>query len=307
MKLSQIEQVLEVARVGSISQAAENLYISQPKLSLSIKQLELDVGGDIFTRTRNGVTLTHFGRMFIGQARYIMAEVETMEKLCQAKNVRVPLELRIGSKGSFNLDDIFAEITRKYHENPVEIHWFDMDLDDQIEALKKEDIEIGLITVWEYRKRSYRQKILSKGLEYRRIAPARVGVFVSKKDTEFIAKHSCIRPEDLQDKPIIVLHAQDKLFLYLEEQGYIIPSHAPRIYVDDMGCMREAINAVNGYGFATCCDAIHPSGGVSYPDMQFIPLATSNITSEFGCIINPRSSRSVLANEVLTALAMCSC
>ena len=47
MKLSQIEQVLEVARVGSISQAAENLYMSQPKLSLSIKQLELDVGKDL--------------------------------------------------------------------------------------------------------------------------------------------------------------------------------------------------------------------------------------------------------------------
>ena len=44
MKLSQIEQILEVARVGSISQAAENLYESQPTLSLSIKRLEEEIG-----------------------------------------------------------------------------------------------------------------------------------------------------------------------------------------------------------------------------------------------------------------------
>ena len=84
MKLSQIEQVLEAACVGSISQAAENLYISQPTLPLSIKQLEQDVGGEIFAHSRSGVTRTHFDQMFISQARYIMSEVETAPKRKQA-------------------------------------------------------------------------------------------------------------------------------------------------------------------------------------------------------------------------------
>lgn len=306
MKLSQIEQALEVARVGSISQAAENLYISQPKLSLSIKQLEQDVGGEIFVRNRSGVTLTHFGRMFISQARYIMSEVETMEKVCQARSVLVPLELRIGSQGSFNLDSVFAEINRKYRENPIEIRWYDMDLDEQIDALKRGDIEIGLLAVWEYKKRAAMQKVLSKGLEYRRIAPARVGIFVSKADTEFIAAHPCVRPEDIRHKPFVLLDAQDKMLMYLSEHGYEVSPHVTKIYVDDIGCMREAINAVRGYGFMTCCDAIHPNGETSYPDMQFIPLEAPGITAEFGCVL-AKGSRSVLADEAIAALTLCSC
>ena len=95
--------------------------------------------------------------------------------------------------------------------------------------------------------------------------------------------------------------------MYLEEYGYIIPPNATRIYVDDMGSMREAINAVNGYGFATCCDAIHPSGGVSYPDMQFIPLDSAEIAAEVVCILNPKRPQSVLVNEAISALTMCTC
>lgn len=94
MKLSQIEQVLEVARVGNISQAAENLYLSQSNLSLSIKKLETEVGTDIFVRTGNGVTLTRFGEMFVRQAQHIMDEVATMEEICQSRSVLVPMELK---------------------------------------------------------------------------------------------------------------------------------------------------------------------------------------------------------------------
>ena len=307
MKLSQIEQVLEVARIGNISQAAENLYLSQPALSLSIKRLETEVGTDIFVRMGNGVALTHFGEMFVRQARHIMAEVETMEKICQTRSVLVPLELRIGSRGNFNLvDEIFPEIIQKYSRNPIEIRWFDMDLDKQIEAVKNGDIEAGIITIWDYRRRTVIQKILSKGLEYRRIAPSNVGVFVSREDKDFIAATPKFRPEDIQGKPVVLLEAQRRLIVHLREHGYVIPDTATKIFVDDLGTMREAINATQGFGFATDCAALHPNR-MPYRDVYFIPLAAEDITAEVGCILNKNTQRSVLADEVLAALTQYSC
>ena len=65
MKLEQIEQVVEIAKQNSISQAASNLFISQPSLSLSIQHLENELGEAIFLRTNKGVRLTPFGKDFV--------------------------------------------------------------------------------------------------------------------------------------------------------------------------------------------------------------------------------------------------
>lgn len=307
MKLSQIEQVLEVARVGNISQAAENLYLSQPTLSLSIKRLETEVGSSLFVRTGNGVTLTRFGEMFVGQAQHIMAEVSTMERICQSRPVMVPLELKIGSQGNFNLiDEVFPDIIRKYFKNPIEIHWFDMALDKQVEALKNGVIEIGIFTMWNYSKRAYIQKIISKGLEYHRIAPSDVGIFVSKDDTEFIASTPCVKPEDLCGKPAVLLESQRRVIEYLSECGYVIPETATKIFVEDLGTMREAINAVRGFGFVTDCKALHPNG-FPYRGVSFIPLESKELSAEVGYIVNRRTLRSVLADEVIAALTQYSC
>ena len=307
MKLSQIEQVLEVARVGNISQAAENLYLSQPNLSLSIKRLETEVGEDIFSRTGSGVTLTRFGEMFVRQARHIMDEVETIEKICQSRSVLVPLELKIGSLGNFNLiDEVFPEIIRKYSKNTVEIHWLDMGLDEQIEALKNGDIEIGILTLWDHKRRTAIQKIQAKGLEYHRIAPSNVGVFVSKDDTEFIASTPCVRPEDLQGKTLVLLETHRELIAHLSKFGYVIPETSARIFVDDLGTMRETINSVRGFGFCTDCAALHPNG-TPYRNVCFIPLDTKEITAEVGCILNKRGLRGMLADEVVAALTRYSC
>ena len=50
-----------VAKCGSLTKAAEELYISQPAVSQAIKQLETQLGGRLFNRTRKGMELTEPG------------------------------------------------------------------------------------------------------------------------------------------------------------------------------------------------------------------------------------------------------
>ena len=72
---------VEVERCGSITQAAENLYMAQPNLSKAIKELEDTLGFAIFSRTSRGVFPTPRGREFLVYARAVLAQVRKMEAL----------------------------------------------------------------------------------------------------------------------------------------------------------------------------------------------------------------------------------
>jgi len=61
MRLEQLSHIIEIARQRSFSRAAEKLYISQPALSVSIKNLEAELGKVLFKRTNKGIALTSDG------------------------------------------------------------------------------------------------------------------------------------------------------------------------------------------------------------------------------------------------------
>ncbi|MBQ7976279.1 MAG: LysR family transcriptional regulator [Clostridia bacterium] len=76
-----LKYIVEVEKEGSISKAAENLYMNQPYLSKCIRELEESVGITIFRRTSKGVIPTQKGLEFIACAKDVLAQVEEMETL----------------------------------------------------------------------------------------------------------------------------------------------------------------------------------------------------------------------------------
>lgn len=80
MNTQYFRYALEVEKTGSITQAANNLFMSQPTLSKAIKDMEETVGFPIFRRSSKGVVPTHRGTEFLAHARKIAAEVQKMEQ-----------------------------------------------------------------------------------------------------------------------------------------------------------------------------------------------------------------------------------
>lgn len=76
-----LKYAVEVERTGSISQAAENLFMAQPNLSKAIKELESDLGIEIFERSSRGVRLTPNGEEFLKYAENVLEQLEKMEGL----------------------------------------------------------------------------------------------------------------------------------------------------------------------------------------------------------------------------------
>ena len=86
MNTQYFRYALEVEKTGSITQAANNLFMSQPTLSKAIKDMEETVGFPIFRRTSKGVVPTHRGTEFLAHARKIASEVQKMEQALQRQD-----------------------------------------------------------------------------------------------------------------------------------------------------------------------------------------------------------------------------
>ena len=81
MNLQHIRYALEVSRTGSITQAAENLYMNQPNLSKAIREFEEELGYKIFNRTTKGMTTTKKGEIFLLRGKKILSDIKDLEDL----------------------------------------------------------------------------------------------------------------------------------------------------------------------------------------------------------------------------------
>lgn len=79
ISLQQLKYFIEVAKIGSINQAAEILYITQPSLSKSIKDIEIEVGLPLLQRSSKGISLTAEGTEFLGYARQVVEQSDLLE------------------------------------------------------------------------------------------------------------------------------------------------------------------------------------------------------------------------------------
>lgn len=86
MEIRQLRSVVAVADCRCFGKAAAQLNISQPALSISVKNLEKEVGAEIFVRARNDVVPTEFGAEFLIRARSVLREVEKARDLVRSSN-----------------------------------------------------------------------------------------------------------------------------------------------------------------------------------------------------------------------------
>lgn len=72
MTLQQLKYAIAIASNKSMNKAAKELFISQPSLSGTIKELENEIGIEIFIRSNRGIVITPEGEEFIGYARQVL-------------------------------------------------------------------------------------------------------------------------------------------------------------------------------------------------------------------------------------------
>lgn len=112
---------LEVERVGSITQAAQNLYMAQPNLSKALKELEKELGFAVFKRTSVGVKVTEEGAQFLYHAKRILEQMDEVKQISRrAGNDKLQYKISI-PRGSYIADGFTSFVAELKLEKGMEI------------------------------------------------------------------------------------------------------------------------------------------------------------------------------------------
>jgi len=146
MELRQLQYFLAVAEELNFSRAAARLQIAQPPLSRQIRQLEQELGVELFRRTKRRVELTEAGRVFLEEARHILSQVKQGVRVAQRASRGEIGRLVVGFEGSSTYDVIPVSL-KVYRERfpEVDLVVYAMTTEEQIQALLENRIGIGFV------------------------------------------------------------------------------------------------------------------------------------------------------------------
>jgi len=309
---SHIELVLEIARCGTISKAAENLYISQPTLSAALKNIEAEIGTSLFKRSKAGVEPTAFGRKYIKHATEIASQIDTLNNLYKSQQVP-PLHLGLVSEGFRFLHDAVFQIRQKYKDINCTLQILECPIGKQIELIKNEEAEIGIISLPESQRGLFLREIRAKGMEYSRLQDAVPGIYISKNSKAFPEHIKQIDKEALlllMEMPIFTHTGFDYVdlerrvqstLLTLLKRYQLVPKNP--IISNYTGMRMDLVSQFDGFCEGAYCDALYERFSF-YDNARFIPFAPEDSQRvEIGWIQRQNHPRSTLANELILMLS----
>jgi DNA-binding transcriptional LysR family regulator len=145
MNIQHLKYAVEVARTGSITQAADNLYMGQPNLSKAIKELEASLAITIFKRTAKGVIPTKKGREFLVYAQNILTQVEEVESLFKSEKAGRQRFNIVVPRASY-ITRAFIEFIRVLDpEREIDINFKETNSLQAIEDIMETEAKIGII------------------------------------------------------------------------------------------------------------------------------------------------------------------
>ena len=86
MTLLQLKYIVKIVECGSMNEASHELYVSQPALSSSVKELENELGIEIFTRSSQGIALTVDGAEFLTYARQVLDQADLLRSATRTRS-----------------------------------------------------------------------------------------------------------------------------------------------------------------------------------------------------------------------------
>ncbi|MGB3620538.1 LysR family transcriptional regulator [Ketobacter sp. MCCC 1A13808] len=148
MEIAELKAFIAVAELGSFSQAALQLHLTQPAVSKRINQLEITLGCQLFDRIGRQVALTEAGRDLLPRANRILLEMDDMRRSLSNLNGEVSGTLKIGTShhiGLHRLPPILKRFTQRYPQVFLDIQFIDSEL--AFDLVTQGKLELGIVTL----------------------------------------------------------------------------------------------------------------------------------------------------------------
>lgn len=165
MNLSNLKYVVEVEKTGSITRAAQNFFMNQPHLSRMIRELEKELGFQVFERTGRGMIPTQKGEQFLHYAKVILAQEEQIEALRQNSGSQA-LTIRLAAPRTSYLPLALALLVRESKTKaPLKISFRETNPRQVIRDVSAKDFDLGLLRCQELYLPFYQKMLQEENLE----------------------------------------------------------------------------------------------------------------------------------------------
>ena len=202
MNLQHIKYAVEVQKTGSITQAAENLYMGQPNLSKAIRELEKSLGIVIFKRTSKGVLPTAQGEEFLRYAKSILDQVQRIEDLYHSSGERPRFSVSV-PRSAYITEAFGRFLSQLDQDRQVDLCFKETNTDETIRDVEKRESGIGIIRCQAIHETYFQNLLADKDLEMRPLWEFNYQVLFSQSHP--LANAPFFTPEDLRQY-VEILH-----------------------------------------------------------------------------------------------------
>ena len=265
MKLQQLRYVVKVAECGSITEASRRLFVSQPSITASIRDLENEMGVHIFERTNKGVIVSEEGETFLGYARQVLDQADLLEGKYKGTSEQVPHVSVSCQHYSFAVN-AFVDVIREFGAARYDFTLREEQTHEIIEDVAHMKSELGILYLSEHNREVIERMLAANELVFEGLFCATPHVFVCADHP--LAHHASVTLEDLEDYPFLSYEQGSYNSFYYSEELTSTFERRKNIRVRDRATLFNLVMGLNGY---TVCSGVisHELNG---PGIISIPL-----------------------------------
>lgn len=248
MNIQQIKYVLEVSASSSMREASTKLFVSQPALSSSIKELEEELGILIFERTNKGISLTDEGREFITYAKKSLAQYEILEERYLSKD-RGKEHFSVSTQHYNFAIKAFTQVVRQLNPEKYVFSIHETKTKNVLQDVKNMKSEVGIISFSGSNESLIKKLFKEYQLDFTPLMKRETYIYLWK-DHKY-AKRKEIALEELSEYPCISFDQSDDGKLYLTEEAMSDYDFKKVIKSDDRATTMELIAHLQGYSIGS--------------------------------------------------------
>ncbi len=248
LTLQQLRYFIEVAAEGSISAAADVLYVAQPTMSAAMKDLEARVGRALLVRTARGVTLTDEGAEFLGYARQVVDQVALLEHRYLGRPPSRRL-LGVSAQHYSFVVDAFVRMVKASGAAEYEFSLRETRTWDIIEDVRTLRSEVGILYRNDFNRKVIDKLLRDSGLSFHPLFLAEPHIFISRRNP-LVAKDR-VTLADLDDLPRLTFDQGANNSFYFAEEVLSTLSSSREIRVSDRATIFNLMIGLDGYTIST--------------------------------------------------------
>lgn len=282
VNIQQLKYLDYIERTGSINRAAELLFVSPSTISVSLKELEQEVGQQLFVRSSSGMTATHEGYEFISQARQVLNQLDIMRDIF-VDNESERQWFSVSSQHYDFASEAFSKLIAAQNSQRFVYRFYEVDTYSVIKNVAQNTSQLGFVYLSEFNRRVLMRLFEQENLQHHVMWEFQPQVFVRKGHP--LAGRLSVQYKDLMEFPAITFEHNDHQNDYLTEHPLEVQANHRKVVVSDR---MSAINIIMGSDAYLTGSRIM-TNLMTERHVESIPLETSE--RHYICWIAPKNQK----------------